>query len=61
MERIKNILGLGVRNGHIADKFTIILMRSLKQMVNKLLNSAEGLCVEEEIGPLESRVGNIGK
>ncbi|OGI25774.1 MAG: hypothetical protein A3J76_00940 [Candidatus Moranbacteria bacterium RBG_13_45_13] len=55
MERIKNILGLRVHNGHIADKFIMIFIRSLKLIVGKL-DSIEGLCVEEEIGPLEKRV-----
>lgn len=55
MERIRNILDLRVRNGHIADKFTMILVRSLEQMINKL-DSTEGLCAEEEAGPLENRI-----
>jgi hypothetical protein len=59
MERIRNILGLGVRNGHIADKFTIALIKSLERMMGKL-SSVEGLCVEEETGPLESRVEILG-
>lgn len=55
MERIKNILGLGVRNGHIADKFTIAFIKSLERVANKLVNSAEDFCAEEEVGPLNRR------
>jgi hypothetical protein len=54
MEKIKNILGLWVRNGRIMDRFDWAFMASLG-LVDKKLNSPEGICVEEEVGSLERR------
>lgn len=55
MEKIKNVLSLRVHNEYIMDRFTLILVRSLERIVGKL-DSVEGVCAEEEIGPLEGRV-----
>jgi hypothetical protein len=60
MEKIKNLLGLWVRNGRIMDKFDWAFMASLG-LVDKKLNSPGGICVEEEVGSLERRKGKLDK
>jgi len=56
MEKIKNILGLGVYNKHIVDRFTMAFIKALNRMANKLMSSAENLGEEEkEMSPLKKR------
>ncbi len=62
MEKIKNILGLGVYNGHIVDRFTMAFIKALNRMANKLMSSAENLGEEEkEIVPLGKRMDYLGR
>jgi hypothetical protein len=56
MEKIKNILGLGVFEERITDKFERAFIKCIRRVANKISNIDEDIRVEGEMSALEERV-----